>query len=241
MKHCLILAAGLAMLLLLPGVAQDADTLPDHPAVATIRFETFWEAATPQNYVITVQAAGRARYLSRNPTRPNQPEGQGADPDFKIEFSLSPNNQAKLFKLAEQANFFKGDFNYTKHRVATTGAKTLTFADPARHFQTKYDWSENEVIEQLTQLFQGISSTIEHGRKLQYLHRFDKLGLEDELKGMEDGAKKHYLVEIQVIAPTLASIANDPAVLNIARQRARRLLTLADKENGQTAGVKMPQ
>lgn len=241
MKHRLVLAAGLAMLLLLPAVAQDADRLPDHPAIATIRFECFWEAATPQDYVITVQGQGRARYLSRNPTRPNQPEGQGGDPDFQIEFTLSPANQTKIFKLAEEANFFNGDFNYTKHRVATTGAKTLTFADPARNFQTKYDWSENPAIEQLTQLFQGISSSIERGRKLDYLHRFDKLGLEDELKGMEDEAKKHYLSEIQIIAPTLASIANDPAVLNIARQRARRLLALADKENGQTAGVKMPK
>jgi hypothetical protein len=227
------------MLAVVPAGAQDP--LPDHPAVATIRFECFWEPATPQDYVITVQAPGRARYLSRNPTRPNEPEGQGPDPDFQIEFTLSPGNQARILRLAEQANFFNGNFDYTKHRVASTGTKTLAYADPVRHFETKYDWSENQAIDQLTQLFQGISSSIEHGRKLQFLRRFDKLGLEAELKSMEDEARRHYLAEMQVIAPTLASIANDSSVLNIARQRARRLLALAGKENGQSAGVKMPQ
>jgi hypothetical protein len=57
---------------------------------------------------------------------------------------------------------------------------------------------------------------------LQYLRRFDKLGLEEELKGMENEGQN--LAELQIIAPMLESIANDPAILNIARQRAKRLL-----------------
>ena len=63
-----------------------------------------------------------------------------------------------------------------------------------------------------------------------YLHRFDKLGLEDELKGMEDAAESHNLAELQIIAPTLKSIADDTTVLNIARQRAKRLLAKANSE-----------
>ena len=63
-----------------------------------------------------------------------------------------------------------------------------------------------------------------------YLHRFDKLGLEDELKGMEDAAESHNLAELQIIAPTLESIADDTTVLNIARQRAKRLLAKANSE-----------
>ena len=76
----------------------------------------------------------------------------------------------------------------------------------------------------------GISTTIEHGRKLQFLHRFDKLGLEDELKGMENAVENHNLAELQIIAPTLKSIADDTTVLNIARQRAKRLLAKAKSE-----------
>lgn len=239
MKHRVIFLAALLILLSSPVLAQNADTIPDYPAVATVRFECFWEPATPQDYVLTVQSSGGSRYLSRNPSRSSQPQGQGGDPDFQLDFTLSPSSQTKIFKLAEQTNFFNGNFDYTKHRVASTGNKTLIYADSSRHFETKYDYSENPSIDQLTQLFQGISSTIEHGRRLQFLRRFDKLGLEAELKAMEDMAEKHYLAEMQVIAPTLAAIADDPAILNIARQRARRLLALSRKESGENPGVKM--
>jgi hypothetical protein len=41
---------------------------------------------------------------------------------------------------------------------------------------------------------------------------------------MESALEAHNLEELQLIAPTLESLANDPAILNIARQRAKRLL-----------------
>ncbi len=143
---------------------------------------------------------------------------------------MSRGNCSKLFRYAAEANYFSGDFSYKKHPISSTGKKTLTYTDPARHFETTYDYSENKAIQEITDMFLGLSNTIEHGRKLQFLHRYDKLGLEDELKGMESAAENHNLVEIQVIAPTLESIANDASVLNIARQRAKRLLVKAASE-----------
>jgi hypothetical protein len=204
---------------------QDA---PQNPTLPTITFDRVWEAYKPQNVTITVQATGPARYISRNPFTP--PDQTGADPDYTLDFTLSSRNQKKLFDDARAANYFNGDFGYKKHVVASTGKKTLTYSDPVRHFSTTYDYSENKAIQEITNLFSGIANTIEHGRKLVYLHRFDKLGLEDELKAMEDAAQSHNLAELHVIAPTLKSIADDATVLNIARQRAKRLLAKANSE-----------
>jgi hypothetical protein len=214
----LISAAALALL------GQDAQQNPVRP---TITFDRVWEAYKPQNVTITVQSTGSARYISRNPFTPPEP---GADPDYTLDFTLSSRNQQKLFRDAREANYFNGDFSFKKHVVASTGKKTLTYSDPVRHFSTTYDYSDNKAIEEITNLFSGISSTIEHGRKLVYLHRFDKLGLEDELKAMEDAAESHNLAELQIIAPTLKSIQDDTKVLNIARQRAKRLLAKAKSE-----------
>ena len=201
---------------------------PEHPTRPTITFDRVWESYKPQNVDITVQSTGSARYLSRNPfTTPDQ---TGADPDYLLEFTLSTRNQERLFRDAREANYFNGDFSYKKHAVATTGKKTLTYADPNRYFQTSYDYSENKAIQEITDIFTGISNTIEHGRKLQYLHRFDKLGLEDELKAMEAAAESHNLAELEIIRPALESIVGDSAVLNIARQRAKRLLAKAKSE-----------
>ncbi len=199
-----------------------------HPNLPTITFDRVWESYTPQNVNITVQATGPAKYISRNPFTP--PDPAGADPDYLFEFTLSPRNQEKLFRYARDANYFNGDFSYKKHAVASTGKKTLTYADPNRYFETTYDYSENKAIAEITNIFQGISNTIEHGRKLVFLRRFDKLGLEDELKAMENAAESHNLAELQIIAPTLESIAGDRTVLNIARQRAQKLLAKAKSE-----------
>ena len=201
-----------------------ATALPQQNSGApTITYDRFWEAATPQNVTLTLESTGKAKYVSRNPKRP-APEGEDADPDYVLEFTMSPENSDRLFQLAKEANYFDGSFDYSKHRVASTGLKTVSYADAARRFQTQYNWSENKSIEQFTRLMEGVANTIEHGRKLQFKYRFDKLGLEAELKGMEEMAQREELAEIQIIAPLLQKMSDDTSVLHIARQRARRLL-----------------
>lgn len=193
-----------------------------NPQIPTITFDRLWEAYTPQEVTFTLESGGTAKYLSRNPLK--APEA-GADPDYTLDFTMSDPNRDKIFQFAKEANYFNGDFSYKKHAVSSTGKKTLTYADRIKHFETSYDYSESKAIQEITNIFAGISNTIEQGRKLQFLRRFDKLGLEAELKGMENAWEAHNLVELQLIAPTLENIANDPAILNIARQRAKRLLT----------------
>jgi hypothetical protein len=203
---------------------QNADQF--HPRVPTVTFDLFWEVATPQEFTVRTQADGPATYLSRNPMKPVAP-GEAKDPDYTVDFTMSAGDARKIFKLAQQAKYFNGDFDYKRHPIANTGKKTLTYADETRHFQTVYNHSDNKAIEQLTSLFQGISSTIEFGRKLHFKHKYDKLGLESDLKAMEDAEANHNLAELQIIAPTLKNIADDPSVLNIARARAQRLLAKA--------------
>jgi hypothetical protein len=215
--------------LAIPGAAQGPTPNPTvNPPIPVVTFNCLWDAATPQSYTITVRSTGSARYLSSNPDRPA--ESREADPEYTLDFPLPETSSKRVFNLAKQAGYFNGDFDYKKHGIAFTGTKTLSYADLAHNYQTTYNWSENPAIDQLTRLFSGISSTIEHGRKLVFLHRFDKLGLEAELNGMESEAQSGFLSELGIIAPTLENIANDPAVLHIARVRAQRLLELSRRE-----------
>ena len=214
----LLLALPAALLLLNKTLtAQSADHAP---VAASITFDRAWDDYTPQKITLTIWASGQGKYASHSAAKPPDE----AD-DYKTEFTMSPACRDKLFRDAGEANYFDGDFAFKKHAVASSGIKTLTYADPARHFNTTYDYSENKAVQEITSIFQGISNTIEYGRKLQFKHRFDKLGLEDELKGMESAAESHNLAELQLIAPQLASIVQDESVLNIARQRAKKLLT----------------
>jgi hypothetical protein len=219
-------ASVILLWLLLPGVillmgqtspAQSADQKTD--AEPSITFTRVWDDFKPQSVTMTVSANGATKYGSSNPKK----AGDDVD-DYQTEFTMSPARREKLFLDAREANYFDGDFNFKKHPVASTGKKTLTYSDSARHFNTTFDYSENKAVADITNILSGISNTIEHGRKLVFLHRFDKLGLEEELKAMESAAEGHNLAELQIVAPTLENIVADSAVLNIARQRAQRLL-----------------
>jgi hypothetical protein len=81
-------------------------------------------------------------------------------------------------------------------------------------------------IQQLTSLFQNVSATLEYGRRLSYYHRYQKLALDDELKHMEDQARRGELAELQAVQPVLQQIYDDSSVLNIVRARAQRIMSM---------------
>jgi hypothetical protein len=220
----ILILLAIASALVLPGKTLHGQGA-DKSAAPSITFDRVWDDFTPQKVTITVSANGNAKYVSHSPAKPPDE----AD-DFQTEFVMSPARCEKLFRYAKEANYFDGDYTFKKHVVASTGKKVLTYADPSRHFNTTYDYSENKAIQEITNIFQGISNTVEYGRKLKFLRRFDKLGLEAELKGMESAVERHNLVEMQLIAPMLESIAGDTTILNIARQRAQKLLAKASSE-----------
>jgi len=226
MKHrCCIAMVCLLAISALP--AQDQNQ-PPNPAIPTVTFELFWEQATPQSYTITVDGMGAAHYVSRNPTRASAPiTAPTYDPEYDTLFTMSGKSRERIFELARELDYFHGDFDYRQHKIANTGTKTLRYADAVRNFSTSYNWSENKSIQELTNLFQGISNTLQYGQRLQFKKRFDKLGLEAELKTMEAQAQNKELAELQVIAPVLQNIADDTSVLHIARERAKRLLAQA--------------
>ncbi len=191
--------------------------VPDTP-VPVITFSQNWPDALPPFFSVAVEGNGRVAYQS---TAKAASEG---DP-YLVKFTASPEMQKKLFATADQLNHFNGNWDFKKSRVAFTGTKTLTFKNGGQQYETSYNWSDNVQIQQLTATFQGISETIEFGRKLADTYRFDKIGVDGVLRNMEQAARDGRLAEIQSIQPILSKIAKDASMMNIARRRAEFLLS----------------
>jgi len=221
----LVLVLLAASTLLHAQAPQHEPDQPRRPAVPTVTFTFDWPSVEPHRYVIAVDSSGNAAYQSW--TADSAAEPSSADDPYLLKFTVSPAARGRIFALARQLKYFNGDFEYHKHPVAHTGDKTLAYADPDKQYETRYNWSENPDIDELTALFQGVSTTLESGRRLERLRRFERLGLEEELKNLEYVAVEHRASELQLIAPVLVQIAEDAAVLNIARQRARHILQIA--------------
>jgi hypothetical protein len=198
----------------LPAVAQDA---------AMVSFTLNFPGSEPDHYAISVSSNGHATYDSTGKLRPDV---QDSEP-FHLEFAVSAPTRSRIFDLARRAHFFQGEIDSNKKNLASTGTKTLVYKDPQRTTQATYNYSSVPAVQQLTQLFQGLSTTLEFGRRLEYFHRYQKLALDEELKRMDEMAKNSGLVEIPAIGLILQQIASDSSVINADRARAQRLLAMA--------------
>ncbi len=208
-----------AILAQTPTLEPNSKTSP----LPIVSFDFVLPGTTPPHYSIAVEPDGKAAY------RADDAPAAGAVPDqpYTLKFLLSQPTRIRIFDLALALNCFQGDFEFHgSARIANMGAKTLkcTYAD--HETQTTYNYSTNVKLQELTTIFQNISNTLEYGRRLAFLHRFDKLGLEAEMKSMEEQSRNNRLVELQVVAPQLESILNDHAVINVTRRRAEHLLQL---------------
>ena len=216
---------------------------PSGAKAAQVSFTFDFPGSTPDHYFLTVDSSGQATYTSGKPPadaalKPKSQANGGDESDsdsdaspasdvYTYRFKLSDATRARIFDLAKRANYFKGDLDYGKGKLASTGAKTLTYTDGLHTTQATYNYSNKAAVEELTRLFQGMGATLEFGRRLDYLHRYQKLALDDELKRMEEMANTGQLDELQSITPILKRIADDSTVMNVSRARAERLLAKA--------------
>jgi hypothetical protein len=227
MKHAS--PAVLILFLLLSGLA----VCQTPPSGATITFTLDFPPSTPNHYQIVVDSGGKASYTSGLPV-PQPQEQADADSDtttsdsdqpYHYSFNITPGTRDRIFDLAARANYFSGNVNYTKHNIANTGDKILTYKDAQLSTQAKYNYTANPVVQQLTTLFQQLSSTLEYGRRLEEDYHYQKLALDEQMKSMEQMADQNGLVEVQAVAPILKKIVGDASVLNVTRARAERLLS----------------
>jgi len=187
--------------------------------IPTVRFDFENKDVQPASYEISIDATGDATYFSRD-----EGEGEG----LKRSFQIRKGTRDRIFALTEILRRFRGDYEFRKHRVAFSGFKTFTYTEGAEEYSTRFNWSENKDITELAGIFQGIAATLQAESELRRLRKFDKLGLDEQLKMMEQKAKAGYLKELGLITKVLSEIKSDPQVMGMARARAERLLKLAE-------------
>ena len=207
----------LAILFCLPAFvsAQDA-------AVPSVTFSLSFPGSQPDRYAVTVPLSGNATYLSDGKLM----EGGDAD-DFKLIFTISQDTRSRIFDLAKKAHYFSQEVDSKKKNMAFTGTKVLVYTDGQKENRVSYNFTQVSPVQDLTQLFQNMSSTLEFGRRLEYYHRYQKLALDEELKRMEEMENQNELHELSAVAPVLQQIAEDNTVINPVRARAQRMLARA--------------
>lgn len=207
---CLICAATLAVF------AQSGP-------VPMVTFGLDFPGSQPEHYAVEVPASGNATYSSNSKVTENSEADK-----FQIDFTLSDATRTRIFELAKRARYFDGVTDAGKKNLAFTGSKLLTYHDAQRDTKLRYNYCQNNAVQELTALFQNLSTTLEFGRRLDYYHRYQKLALDAELKRMEAMIGQNSLDEVTALTPILDGIAKDQTVINPVRARAQRIMERAN-------------
>jgi hypothetical protein len=131
---------------------------------------------------------------------------------------------SKIFKAARSVNRFNIECASKLKNIADTGKKTLTYTGADGSGSCLYNYSENKSVDMLTNTFLAIAYTIDEGRRLAFLHRYDRLGLDAEMITFGQELDAGRALELGTITPTLAAIANDNALIQRVRLKAQKML-----------------
>ena len=194
----------------------------------TVIYTSVLWSADPASYSIAVDAAGTATYQSA-------PESVGrTGAPYTIEFHVSDRTRRTIFNVVHGLNFFRDEIPVQQVSTSNDTARTLMYHDLGFSTQLTYTSSSNSDIEELTSIFEEVSETVEYGRRLAYLEQRDKNKIAAELKALKTDADRHFVRELQAIAPVLRSLAADTSLDAESRHTAQ---LLADSSVGQQRTV----
>ncbi len=182
-------------------------------AGATITYRRVFKSSSPEFIEIKVSANGPCTFDIRQLDDP-----PGAQP-FEVGEAL----RAKIFELAARLNDFRELRLDVHRRIANLGEKTFHYEHGGEVHEVSFNYTLNSTANQLMQIFEGLARQQEHLVQLQRRMRYDRLGVNDALLQFEADLNRKLIPEPERLLPALEQIANDPRVVDIARQRARVL------------------
>lgn len=184
-------------------------------------------------------ASARYHYLFENPrfTTPFQEidfDGQGRgeyrfkkkDQDemvLKLDLSAALVSQIRL--LFDDLNFLVSTEDYQhKKDFSHLGNMTITYARDGRERTVKFNYTENQSLNRLAELFRGIATQETRMFELEAVRANDAISTPAQLRLLESELKSKHIADPDRFTPVLEEIKLDEGVPLIARNHAERLL-----------------
>ncbi len=183
-------------------------------------------------YRFTIHSDGSAVYEGDAlPVAIDGAVAAGPAQPFRSEVDITPATADRIFALGRKLDRFNIACASRAKNIADTGTKTLSYTAPDGSGSCTYNYSENKDVQALTDIFLGMAETMNEGRELDFLRRYDRLGLDDAMTFLAQEVSAGRALEVGTIAASLRSIADDADVMQRVRARARTLLALVPAES----------
>lgn len=214
------------------GTMRAQDSKPADPSTSThsqVSFSFERRGLVVPKFQLTVRDDGTGLYEGEEVQNASTSNTSVAPPpqEFRRPLNISQPTVKRIFTLSKQLNQFNTTCTSKAKNIADTGAKILTYSGLVGvSGSCSYNSTDSKDVQTLTDIFQGIAETLDEGRKLDYLHRYDRLGLDEATSFLAEEAADGRALEIRTIAESLRSIASDSNVMERVRTRAESLLSL---------------
>lgn len=190
----------------------------------------------PAAYTLEISEDGAGHFRSTAGPVPSPVSEDGiapgaVDQDIRINEPLL----SHFFSVARANHYFAVECEIGHGKIAFTGKKTFTYSGSEGHGSCTYNYSRIQALNQIASEMIAVANTLEIGRRLTIEHEHSRLALDGELEALEEAAKGGRALEIENIASTLQSIANDETVLLRARRRAAELINASSSKSQNSA------
>ncbi len=185
----------------------------------TLQFSLDRDGPPPVQFTITVNEDGSGVYVGHKTDGALATAIQGED-GLKIHI-----DRPVVTKLFAAVPMVEGGRCETHSKgIAKTGVKTLRYAGLGRDGQCVYNYSDDDRVNDATSSFEAIALTMQYGERLAAKLRFDRLGLDGELDGLQTAVTEGRALDVENVAPVLRKILADERVMDRAHLKAQRLL-----------------
>jgi hypothetical protein len=194
------------------------------PAAITFQFDR--EGLAVPRYTIVLHEDGTGTYHAEEVER-RSADSAVQQVSLKVidrPLKVTSETAGKIFQTARELKRFDLFCGTKAKNIANTGKMTLSYKGPDGSGSCMYNYSDEKNVTMLTEMVYGIAYTMEVGRKLEFEHRYDRLGLDAELLSLEKAIADKNALELGNIAPQLNSLAFDTEVMQRVRTRAAKLL-----------------
>ena len=194
------------------------------PAERTVRVEFSNPGLVPATWTLELRPDGTGHFHSERGTAPRPAAGWMEPPDLDQDVRVSAAYAAHVFETAASLHYFQMECE-SHAKVAFQGTKHLTYTGPDGGGSCSFNFSKDKQVQDLGDSLEAVATTIIEGARLERLRQHDRLGLDQEMQTFAEMTTDGRAAEVCAIRGELERIADDDAVMDRVRRRARDLLT----------------
>jgi hypothetical protein len=187
---------------------------------------------SPTHWTLTLYPNGSGHFRSERgnpPVAATEGSSEGIDaPNVDRDIQVSEEFAERVFQTARRHRLFNTVCD-SHMKVAFQGLKTISYSGPEGKGICEFNYAKDKEIQALSESLLGVEGMILEGARLEILLQHDRLGLDREMEYIVAAEGDGRVQQVGVIRGILERLADDPAVMDRVRKRARVLLASLEK------------